>query len=271
MRELMKIGEFAAALNTTTKTLRHYEEIGIFSPAYRDPITGYRYYDIIQMKEAYTILSLKSSGIPIKKIDKSLKKGRLIDLFLEASERLEGEIEELTQLKESIDRRIGILKNVGVSEDNLTIEVKELSERQYLILRFPPIEEIGGPEIYKRALEFEGLIKTCKLPFIFKGSLLSLDALKKNSFSAGALIYQVEEVEGIDEKNLYRSKEGRYLCIRYQGDPKNQSEVAMKTLNRYMEENTITASGEVIGFSHMGAHTGSAEDEYCSEIQVRIQ
>lgn len=81
MKELIKIGEFAKILNTTTKTLRHYEEVGIFSPAYRDPITGYRYYDKIQLKEAYTILSLKSSGIPIKKIERGFKRGEVTELF----------------------------------------------------------------------------------------------------------------------------------------------------------------------------------------------
>lgn len=156
-------------------------------------------------------------------------------------------------------------------KSDLNIGFKDLPARQYLILTFPPVDEIGGPQIYRRALEFDGLIKTYKLPFIFKGALLSMEALRKNSFSTGALIYQVEDPEEIDEKKIYRSREGRYLCIRYKGDPRTQSEVAIGALNRYIEENAVDLLDEVIGFSYFGAHTASKDQDYWSEIQVRVK
>jgi len=271
MKDLMMIGELARILNTTTKTLRHYEEVGIFSPVYRDPITGYRYYHKCQLKDGYTIISLKAAGVPIKKIERSFKEGQLKEIFSEASERLAGEIKRLTELKETVDRRTAILKKVDGCRDNMKIEYKHKGKREYIIYSFPPIDEIDGAEIYRRALEFEKIVGSRGLPFIFKGALLSLEALRKNDFLMNALIYEVEEGSKVKEKDLYTSSEGRYLCIKYRGDPRRENEGAMKILSEYISEHSIVPEGEVIGFSYAGAHTNSYEDDYWSEIQVRIK
>ena len=45
-----KIGEFSKLCQVTVKTLRHYEEIGLMIPVEVDEWTGYRYYDISQLR-----------------------------------------------------------------------------------------------------------------------------------------------------------------------------------------------------------------------------
>ena len=39
----LKIGEFSRLMQTTVKTLRHYEQIGLLLPDEVDEATGYRY------------------------------------------------------------------------------------------------------------------------------------------------------------------------------------------------------------------------------------
>jgi len=271
MKDFMKIGEFAKILNTTTKTLRHYETLGIFKPVYRDPITGYRYYDRTQLKEGYSLLSLKKSGISLKQINQALSREKLIELFSEASLRLEDEIIRLNKLKESVDSRLVSLRKVVPEKEKIRVEIKELPERNYLLLEFPPITEVDSPKLYEKALELDRITSYHKLPFIFKGALLSLQALKKDRYSCHALIYQVEKLKGISSNNSYTSGSGRYLCLKYIGDTKLKNEDAMKALNNYIKEKSLVPAGEVIGFSHLGAHTSSYQDEYYSEIQVRIR
>lgn len=42
---MYKIGEFSLLNKVTIKTLRYYNEIGLFIPKVIDKYTGYRYYD----------------------------------------------------------------------------------------------------------------------------------------------------------------------------------------------------------------------------------
>ncbi len=271
MKDFMKIGEFAKILNTSTKTLRHYESLGIFRPAYKDPLTGYRYYNRSQLKEGYALLSLKNSGIPLKEMSKALSREKLIELFSEASMKLEDEIVRLNKLKESVDSRLDSLRDITPEKEEMIIEIKELPERNYLVLEFPPINEIDSPKLYEKALELDKIIYYHKLSFIFKGALLSLQALREDRYSCHALIYQVKKTKGFSSNPVYISEPGRYLCLKYAGDTKLKNKAAMEALNNYIIEKSLVPTGEVIGFSHLGAHTSSYENEYCSEIQVKIK
>ena len=48
MQKLLTIGLFSKITNISIKSLRYYERIGIFSPAYIDEKTGYRYYSFFR-------------------------------------------------------------------------------------------------------------------------------------------------------------------------------------------------------------------------------
>ena len=58
---------FAKLCNTNKRTLIHYDEIGLFKPAYTDE-RGYRYYSETQCDTFYTITCLKDLGMPLKDI-----------------------------------------------------------------------------------------------------------------------------------------------------------------------------------------------------------
>ena len=63
----IKTGDFAKLCNTNKRTLIHYDEIGLFSPAYTDE-KGYRYYSENQCDTFFTITCLKEIGMPLKEI-----------------------------------------------------------------------------------------------------------------------------------------------------------------------------------------------------------
>ena len=63
-----KIGEFSKLSQVTVKTLRHYEEIGLLTPLEVDEWTGYRYYDIKQLKQMTRIAYLKRLGFSLDEI-----------------------------------------------------------------------------------------------------------------------------------------------------------------------------------------------------------
>lgn len=62
-----KIGEIAEHLETTPKTLRHYESMGLLSPPLRTA-ASYRLYDRDALARATLVLGLRRLGLPIADI-----------------------------------------------------------------------------------------------------------------------------------------------------------------------------------------------------------
>jgi DNA-binding transcriptional MerR regulator len=66
--ELMTIGRFAQLSGLSAGTLRHYDEVGLLSPASVDPVSGYRRYRRDQAGRARQIRMLRWDGLPIEEI-----------------------------------------------------------------------------------------------------------------------------------------------------------------------------------------------------------
>lgn len=62
------IGDFAHMSGVTAKALRHYDQLGLFRPAWTDPTTGYRWYSPSQLPELRRIVALRDLGIPLAEI-----------------------------------------------------------------------------------------------------------------------------------------------------------------------------------------------------------
>lgn len=63
---MFTIGEFSALCLVTTKTLRHYDRIGLLAPAYTSDETGYRYYEASQFRDMFFILKCKEYGFTLE-------------------------------------------------------------------------------------------------------------------------------------------------------------------------------------------------------------
>ena len=85
-----KIGEFSKLCQVTVKTLRHYEEIGLLIPIEVDEWTGYRYYDISQLRRMNRIVYLKQLGFSLEEITELFEEGK--------------ECPDTEQIKEKVER-----------------------------------------------------------------------------------------------------------------------------------------------------------------------
>ncbi|WP_279235173.1 MerR family transcriptional regulator [Acetobacterium paludosum] len=65
---MYSIGKFSIMLNLNKKTLRFYDEIDLFKPAYVDETNQYRYYEESQIDEIKEIIRLKNIGISLEQI-----------------------------------------------------------------------------------------------------------------------------------------------------------------------------------------------------------
>lgn len=65
---MLSIGAFSKISNVATKTLRYYDEIDLLKPAHVDGDSGYRYYDVSQLKTILLIDKLKSYQFTLEEI-----------------------------------------------------------------------------------------------------------------------------------------------------------------------------------------------------------
>ncbi len=63
----LRIGQLAKDLNTTTKTLRFYEDIGLFSSIARSD-AGYRLYGANSITQARLVIQLRRLGFTLKEL-----------------------------------------------------------------------------------------------------------------------------------------------------------------------------------------------------------
>ncbi|WP_042349722.1 MerR family transcriptional regulator [Bacillus massiliigorillae] len=84
---MYSIGVFSKINKITTKTLRHYDEIGLLKPEYVVDMTGYRYYTTHQLPKLHQILALKRMGLSLQQVKEAFQNPDAIDLFLKLKEQ----------------------------------------------------------------------------------------------------------------------------------------------------------------------------------------
>jgi len=65
---MFQIGEFSKIAQVSGRLLRYYDEIGLLSPEFTDPQTGYRHYSAGQLPRLNRILVLKELGLSLEQI-----------------------------------------------------------------------------------------------------------------------------------------------------------------------------------------------------------
>ncbi|MFL1375745.1 MULTISPECIES: MerR family transcriptional regulator [unclassified Nocardiopsis] len=65
---MFTIGEFASIGRVSVRMLRHYDRIGLLTPARVDPVTGYRFYEVGQLTRLSRIVQLRGFGLGLEDI-----------------------------------------------------------------------------------------------------------------------------------------------------------------------------------------------------------
>lgn len=73
---MFRIGAFADLAGVSAKTLRAWDEAGLFRPAWVDPATGYRGYSPAQLPELRRVVALRDVGVPLAEIAALVAGGR---------------------------------------------------------------------------------------------------------------------------------------------------------------------------------------------------
>ena len=128
----LTIGEFARLCRLTIVALRHYDKVGVLTPAEIDPTTGYRYYRAEQVDAALRIGLLRSLDVSLADLRRLVSGSATLD------EVLTRQRTQLTVQIEERQRMIELLDAVAGGADRQTYAIERAVEpaSRVVALRF---------------------------------------------------------------------------------------------------------------------------------------
>lgn len=258
-----KISELADLLGINKRTLHYYDEIGLFSPDFKDD-NGYRYYSVEKSMDLAVILSLKELEIPLEDIKK------IIDGDISHSKTiLESKIDEL-------DKQIESLKEIRQLATRKLKQIK-MTERGFF-----DIEEIKLQEEYlvlSEVLETDDFLTTVNAGFQLlhdEGKYL----FTNNRY--GYMIHSLKKMKNSKDEHydyLYLEKDqvaqgafvkpdGTYLSMLYNGAETDLYK-AYDDILKYVSDNEYELTGYFYEFPiHQSVHENP--EAFITEIQVKF-
>lgn len=131
---LMSIGKAAEMSHLSVATLRLYDELGLLKPKYKDPETGYRYYDIAQNARLDMIVYMKELGMSLTEIGDVLEKEDIVlieTILTQKNEQLHRQMRELRAQHDAVERAIASIERYRKSPETGTV-VLEYIDRRYI-------------------------------------------------------------------------------------------------------------------------------------------
>ena len=111
---LFPIGEVSRLFHISVSSLRHYENIGLLTPEYISPESGYRYYGTAQFEVLNTIRYLRALDMPLAEIEDFLKNkdiDRIEEKLRQQKEAVLEKQRELKRVERKIDHRLRWLRD----------------------------------------------------------------------------------------------------------------------------------------------------------------
>lgn len=125
---MISIGEFSKICHVTTRTLRHYDEIGLLKPMYTNDENNYRFYDVSQIRKMLLINKLKRYSFSLGEIKEMIydkNPNYIIGKLSDKKNEIQKKIIEFDEIKNEIRNDILRLKKGNdIMEFIENIEVK---------------------------------------------------------------------------------------------------------------------------------------------------
>ena len=142
---MFRIGDFSKIAQVSGRLLRYYDEIGLLSPEFTDPQTGYRYYSARQLPRLNRILVLKELGLSLEQVARLLARDTSTDemrgMLAQHKAQIEQSVREEMERLRVVEARLQQIDAYGqVLEPDVVL--KSIPAQQSLALRevLPSIE-----------------------------------------------------------------------------------------------------------------------------------
>ncbi|AIQ70161.1 MerR family transcriptional regulator [Paenibacillus graminis] len=119
MKIYWKVGDIANLTGLTVRTLRFYDQIGLFSPSGQTE-SGHRLYNELDLARLHQILSLKELGLSLEEIKSVLSGGQITPLEIVGMQI--SQIKEQITLKQKLLEQLRHVSKLMQGKAELTVE-----------------------------------------------------------------------------------------------------------------------------------------------------
>lgn len=233
MKNLLSIGDVAKLRNINVQSLRYYEKIGVLTPAYINPDSGYRYYSMDQLMILDTIILCIELGIPLKDLDRYVDNdGKLkFEKLLKDGRKLAvDKIDAIKQGLNSIDRTLQHINAQKEFMGRSGYYTRFIFKRQYVSI---PCQLRMDAKTYEK--NFNKLLTICKKNNI--QALFQHGIIIKYSKGCPLSTSMFLEVLACECPTVETIPEGNYLCLQEKREDHSNPEAVFPP--KIFEENDV--------------------------------
>lgn len=262
-----KIGEIASIYEISTDTLRHYEKEGLLIPNRSN--NGYREYSIFDIWKLNIIQTMKSLGVQLKDIKYFLENRSIdkeIELLLDEKKYIEKKIKSLENQNMHIKNRLNSLKTAKNIKNFCEVEIKYIEDRKVIYVE----KDISTDNQVDLAYSHLSNIEKNSIHFFNRdfGVISTIENIKNKNFNSYNKAFLVISNDDAIYDDIIEG--GKYAIIKFSG-PYSNSSRAYKILFEKLNELKLNTANFVIERFIVDINQTSNEDEYITEIQVRIE
>lgn len=254
-KTLFQIGEITKILGVTRKTLLVFEDMGLLTPAFKDPESGYRYYSADNMTQIRSIRSLQKLGLTLKEVAE----------YYYATENIDVPLQRLIDLRDQLDKSIHILQVRAAKPGDLTVRKTSLP-RQVCFCQRHSCRDVSEAAKGLRDT-YIAAARTGKMSMNSRMFTMRLSPLTE----ALDLLCCIPVDSSYDGPERVEFAETPALCIYYRG-PYEGAPAAMRALTAYVKEHKIETTGPFRSIYLEGPpNRGEHNEDYITQIAVPVK
>ena len=241
--ELFQIGEVAKLFHVSVGTLRHYEQVGLLTPEYIAPDSGYRYYSTRQFEVLNTIRYLRALDMSLSQIGDFLKNKDtqvIQEKLLRQKEAVARKRRELERIERKIDNRLNQLQSATTA--NLDVIRLESMPACRIVWMRDSLKPQSYLDLEQSIRKLEAGQKT-SVVFLGKVGLgITPENLVTGRLERYDLIFLILDPEDDYEGDTQLFPAGNCLSVRFRGSHMQAPSQYEKLLS-YIQENNLQISG----------------------------
>ena len=242
-KNLFPIGEVSKLFHISVSSLRHYENIGLLTPAYISPESGYRYYGTEQFEILNTIRYLRVLDMPLSEIEDFLKNKDIGNI--EEKQQKQAVLkkqQELKRIEQKIDHRLNWLTDA----ENTPLDCVSLIQLPacHIVWVDEPMKIDGSADM---EAPIRKLDQSDAEAVVFLGKVglgISVEHLKKSEIAQYDGIFLTLDQEDIYTGQTLELPETLCVRLRFRGSH-SEAPVQYKKLLNYIQKHQM----QIVGFS----------------------
>ena len=276
MPKLFQIGDMAKLFHISVSSLRYYESLGLLTPEFVDPETGYRYYSVRQFEALNTIRYLRALDMPLDEIadflgnrDVCRIEQKLRDQKAEVVRRKE----ELARIERKIDNRLRMLADAQSSELDTVRVVEAPASRMVVMQDSLKIDSFFDMEAPIRRLEAsQSGTSGATEAVVFLGKVgvgISPDNLNAGRFGQYDSIFIVLDDEDSFSGETVTFPASTCVSVRFRGSH-SDSPAQYRKLMDYLAAHRLVPSGSSREITMIDYGITNDTDKFVTEIMIPV-